>query len=165
MKCCGRGTLRDWFLKEEAARSLTMYAILRVVSQIVSLLGFLVYDVQLSHSDVKWDNLLFDDDGFLRLADFGTMCTFSGRVGYDKVGGGDCGDAPRKWNPRYAHHHPVARTTGVSPIADFHGFMLVIVRVLYGRYACVCMYNFLHIAHSHCLTTLVIAARQPSLQN
>jgi hypothetical protein len=48
---------------------------------------------------------------------------------------GDLGSKGRDWEPQHPNVHRLARTAQASPIADYHGFMVMFIRVLYGPHS------------------------------
>ena len=122
-------TLHDYLTK-------TAYGIydlerrVQLVGRLCGLLLFLIRQ-QVSHSDIKANNILMTQEGVPVLADFGVACAMGDNVGKDILMDGDFPVRTKVTSLPY-YVHPAARTSRATAIVDMHAFTCLFVELLFG---------------------------------
>lgn len=90
LEYCGGGTLEDKILKDEVISENDK---LKICSQIISALKY-CYDMSIAHQDIKASNVLFDNNGRIKVADFGLSGIINHDANIDLHRGTLCYSAP-----------------------------------------------------------------------
>jgi hypothetical protein len=106
----------------------------RWARQLFELLFYLQLTLRCSHGDLKPNNLLMDPvTGRLVLSDFGRATSMGSLVGHDPVVPDGDVTGPRAWSSSCPQLHPLARSTSATAAVDQFSFMIILVRVLFGK--------------------------------
>jgi len=99
-----------------------------MVGRLCRLLIFLTTQ-QVSHSDIKSNNILVSASGTPVLCDFGVSCAVGDNVARDILFDGDWSGVH---TPSSFNVHKAARSPEATAVVDMHAFMCLFVELLYG---------------------------------